>query len=124
MTCSCGLYESYLHVGHCVEGLKAEVERLLAHQKINEQKIEEQTREIERLRVALENTIRDRDDAVAENERLLAEAEREIANVYRMWHACGLKKAERGIPAGTLCDDCLEAIAAHVKVLKGGQDGD
>lgn len=44
--------------------------------------------------------------------------EREIDSVYRTWHACGLKIAERGIPKGTLCDSCREMIAAHMKRIR------
>lgn len=38
----------------------------------------------------------------------------EITGIYATWHACGLRKAERGMPKGRLCDVCLEAIRAHV----------
>lgn len=44
--------------------------------------------------------------------------EREVASIYRMWHACGLKEAERGIPKGTLCDSCLSSIAMHMSRIK------
>lgn len=41
--------------------------------------------------------------------------EQHIRGIYTMWHACGLPKAEGGLPKGTLCDDCNDMIAAHVK---------
>ncbi len=37
--------------------------------------------------------------------------------VYRDWHLCALPAAERGIPKGTLCDDCNEIIEATMKDL-------
>jgi hypothetical protein len=47
--------------------------------------------------------------------------EREIESIYRLWHACGLKVAERGIPKGTLCDSCKQDIAAHMARIKEKQ---
>jgi bacterioferritin-associated ferredoxin len=31
-----------------------------------------------------------------------------VLNAHAQWHKCRLKKAERGIPAGTPCDACIE----------------
>lgn len=42
-----------------------------------------------------------------------------VTDIYRTWHACGLKKAERGIPAGTLCDACNEEIKWRVEQMLG-----
>lgn len=44
-------------------------------------------------------------------------AEAVIKGIYRDWHACGLKKPERGMEAGTLCDDCNAAIRWRVAQL-------
>lgn len=48
-----------------------------------------------------------------------------LKSIYATWHNCGLRKAERGMPKGRLCDDCLEQIRAHVELIeaKGGRDG-
>ena len=37
-----------------------------------------------------------------------------IRGIYKNWHACGLRKAERGMPVGTLCDMCQEEIRWRV----------
>ena len=42
-----------------------------------------------------------------------------IRDIYRSLHACGLKKAERGIPVGTLCDACNEEIKWRVQQMLG-----
>lgn len=44
-------------------------------------------------------------------------AEAVITGIYRNWHGCALKKPERGIPAGTLCDQCNEEIKWRVAQL-------
>ena len=43
-----------------------------------------------------------------------------LRGVYAEWHACGLRKPERGMPKGTLCDDCSAAIAIHVAAIREG----
>lgn len=42
------------------------------------------------------------------------EFERQMIDVYGTWHQCRLRKAERGIKKGTLCDACIEEIKARV----------
>jgi hypothetical protein len=46
----------------------------------------------------------------------------QFEHVFSMWHACRLPKAERGIPKGTLCDDCLGYIDAIMADLRGVAD--
>lgn len=41
-------------------------------------------------------------------------ADEVLRDIYRAWHGCGLKKAERGLPKGTLCDACNEEIKWRV----------
>ncbi len=48
----------------------------------------------------------------------LAIVRTEITGIYATWHACGLRKAERGLPKGRLCDACLEVIDMHVKNIE------
>jgi len=38
-----------------------------------------------------------------------------LSDIMGMWHQCRLKKAERGIPVGTLCDNCREYVEGAVK---------
>jgi hypothetical protein len=40
-----------------------------------------------------------------------------LTGVYSSWHGCALKKEERGIPSGTLCDLCSEEIKWRVAQL-------
>lgn len=39
----------------------------------------------------------------------------ELILVYSVYHGCALKKAERGMKKGRLCDDCLYAIDEQMK---------
>lgn len=48
----------------------------------------------------------------------LAIVRAEIQEVYATWHACGLRKPERGMPKGRLCDVCLEMVQAHVTYIE------
>ena len=41
-----------------------------------------------------------------------------LLSIMGMWHQCALQKAERGIPKGTLCDDCLEFVDCQMKDLE------
>lgn len=43
---------------------------------------------------------------------------REIEGIYRTWHACGLRKPERGMKAGRLCDVCIAMIDHHMQRLQ------
>jgi len=52
----------------------------------------------------------------------LAIVRKEITGIYATWHACGLRKAERGMPKGRLCDACMEMVQAHVEDIKNRCD--
>ena len=43
-----------------------------------------------------------------------AAAHSTLRGIYAVWHGCALRKSERGIPAGTLCDSCNAEIFAGV----------
>ena len=51
---------------------------------------------------------------MTDHEALERIADSVIRGIYRDWHACGLREAERDLPAGTLCDDCQAGIKWRV----------
>lgn len=42
---------------------------------------------------------------------------KEFEAAYEGFHGCGLKKPERGLKVGRLCDSCLEMVEEHLKHL-------
>ena len=40
-----------------------------------------------------------------------------LKDIYGTWHGCRLKKAERGMPIGTICDACKEEIIWRLRQL-------
>ena len=50
------------------------------------------------------------------------EVRRTLRSIYGTWHRCALRKPERGMKAGRLCDVCLDCIAADMKrILEAGR---
>ena len=42
-----------------------------------------------------------------------------LTGIYAVWHACGLRKGERGLRKGRLCDVCLDCIEADILQVSG-----
>lgn len=44
--------------------------------------------------------------------------EETIRSVYEEWHLCALRKDERGLPRGMMCDVCNGSIKARMADLR------
>lgn len=47
--------------------------------------------------------------------KLKARIKRVLLSIYGTAHACALRRGERGLRKGRLCDDCLEMVELHLK---------
>lgn len=45
-----------------------------------------------------------------------------LKSIYATWHMCGLRRSERGLKKGRLCDVCLEHIEADMRLIFGEAD--